>query len=158
GHVRFGAKVLISPGSHILDCCPVTIGTRTMIGANATIMSGGHSVFPSNRWPESTSLLDPTADGAPIYIGSDCWFGANVTVLQGVRIGDGCTIGAGSVVVKDIPDRCVAVGNPCRVIKRLDDIPAESMEEYIERFKNGDNGGKMKWAHDGQGGTKWLRE
>ncbi|EIW72617.1 hypothetical protein TREMEDRAFT_55980 [Tremella mesenterica DSM 1558] len=90
-------KVLISPGSHILDCCPITIGTRTMIGANATIISGGHTILPSNRWPESGNLLDPTAD--------DCWLGANVTVLQGVRIGDGCTIGAGSVVVKDIPDR-----------------------------------------------------
>ena len=52
-------------------------------------------------------------------IGNDCWFGANVVVCSGVTIGDGCVIGAGSVVVKDIPAHTFAGGNPCRVIREL---------------------------------------
>ncbi len=54
-------------------------------------------------------------------IGGNCWIGGNVTILPGVTIGEGSTIGAGSVVVKDIPSYCVAVGNPCVGIKRLED-------------------------------------
>lgn len=54
-----------------------------------------------------------------IHIGDDCWFGGSVIVLPGVKIGNGCTIGAGSVVTKDIPDRSIAVGNPARVIKTI---------------------------------------
>ena len=55
----------------------------------------------------------------PVRIGNDCWFGANVVVCSGVTIGDGCVIGAGSVVVKDIPAHTFAGGNPCRVIREL---------------------------------------
>ena len=55
----------------------------------------------------------------PIKVGNNVWIGGNVVVLSGVTIGDNCTIGAGSVVVKDIPANTVAVGNPCRVIKEL---------------------------------------
>lgn len=54
-------------------------------------------------------------------IGRNCWIGGNVTILPGVTIGEGSTIGAGSVVVKDIPSHSIAVGNPCVVIKELED-------------------------------------
>ena len=57
--------------------------------------------------------------GSPITIGEDCWLGGGVTVCPGVTIGDRCIIGAGSVVVKDIPSDSIAVGNPCRVIRRI---------------------------------------
>ena len=56
----------------------------------------------------------------PVKIGANCWLGAGVIVLPGVEIGEGCTIGAGSVVTRDIPPRCVAAGNPCKILKRLD--------------------------------------
>ncbi len=59
-------------------------------------------------------------------IGNDCWFGANVVVCPGVTVGDGCVIGAGSVVVKDIPPLSFAAGNPCRVIREITD--ADSMK------------------------------
>ena len=57
---------------------------------------------------------------APITVGSDVWFGGNVTVLPGVTIGDGAVIGAGSVVTRDIPPGVVAAGNPCRVLRPVD--------------------------------------
>ncbi len=55
----------------------------------------------------------------PIKVGNNVWIGGNVCVLGGVTIGNNVVIGAGSVVVKDIPDNCIAVGNPCRVIKEI---------------------------------------
>lgn len=57
----------------------------------------------------------------PISVGNNVWIGGNVTVLPGVTIGNNVTIGAGSVVTRDIPDNTLAVGNPCRVIKFIDE-------------------------------------
>lgn len=57
----------------------------------------------------------------PISVGNNVWIGGNVTVLMGVTIGNNVTIGAGSVVTRDIPDNTLAVGNPCRVIKSIDE-------------------------------------
>lgn len=57
----------------------------------------------------------------PISVGNNVWIGGNVTVLPGVTIGNNVTIGAGSVVTRDIPDNTLAVGNPCRVIKSIDE-------------------------------------
>ena len=57
----------------------------------------------------------------PIKIGNNVWIGGNVIVLPGVNIGDNVVIGAGSVVTKDIPANCVAVGNPCRVIRKINE-------------------------------------
>lgn len=61
----------------------------------------------------------------PVHIGSNCWFGASVTVCPGVTIGDNCVIGAGSVVTRDIPADSFAAGVPCRVIRRITE--ADSM-------------------------------
>ncbi len=55
----------------------------------------------------------------PITVGNNVWFGASVTVLPGVHIGNNAVIGAGSVVNRDIPDGVVAVGNPCRVLRKI---------------------------------------
>jgi maltose O-acetyltransferase len=55
----------------------------------------------------------------PVTIGDDCWIGGNTVICPGVTIGDGCTIGAGSVVTKEIPPHSLAVGNPARVIRKL---------------------------------------
>ena len=57
----------------------------------------------------------------PIIIGNGCWLGGGVIVLPGVTIGDGCVIGGGSVVTKDIPPNSLAVGNPCRVIRKINE-------------------------------------
>jgi acetyltransferase-like isoleucine patch superfamily enzyme len=57
----------------------------------------------------------------PICIGNNVWIGANVTILAGVTIGDGAVIGAGSVVNKDIPSNVIAVGNPCKVLRKIEE-------------------------------------
>lgn len=96
----------------ILDVCKVSIGDHVFIGPHVMISTATHPVDPVER--RSTEY------GAPITIGNDCWIGGNVSILAGVIIGDNCTIGAGSVVNKDIPSNSVAVGNPCRVVKTLE--------------------------------------
>lgn len=89
----------------VLDCGLVTIGDHVEIGPNVNIITGEHfteiNARRANRGKEFTR---------EVVIGSDCWIGANVTMLAGVTIGEGCTIGAGSVVKRDIPPFSIAVG------------------------------------------------
>lgn len=96
----------------ILDEAKVTMGDNVFIGPNVGIYTACHPIDPVERnkgteWSE------------PVTIGDNCWIGGGVTILPGVTIGKNVTIGAGSVVSRDIPDDCVAVGNPCRVIRNI---------------------------------------
>ena len=96
-----------------------------LYGAKVTF---GDNVFigPSCGFHTATHPLDVERRNAglewayPITVGNNVWFGANVTVLPGVTIGDNCVIGAGSVVTHDIPANVVAFGNPCRVQRSLE--------------------------------------
>jgi acetyltransferase-like isoleucine patch superfamily enzyme len=97
-------------------------------GTVCTATSSETSTQPSgratvNRVSSFTELSSNGISGPewakPIHIGDDCWLGGSVIVLPGVKIGNACTIGAGAVVTKDIPDRSIAVGNPARVIKTI---------------------------------------
>ena len=96
----------------ILDVSKVVIGKNVFIGPNVGIYAAGHPIDAKMR---ATGL----EFGKPVHIGNDVWIGGNVVILPGVCIGDNVVIGAGSVVVKDIPSNCVAVGNPCKVVKEL---------------------------------------
>lgn len=100
------------------------IGDRVQIGTGVGIFTAGHdtSVLSRQKWVEF---------GHPIFIEDDCWIGGNTVILPGVRIGKGSTIGASSVVTKDIPPYSVAVGSPCRVIKTI-----QSVEEEMADPKN----------------------
>lgn len=97
-----------------LDTCLITIGDRTLIGPNCAFYAATHPLDPFLR----NGVNGPEL-GAPITVGSDCWFGGNVVVCPGVTIGRGVTIGAGSVVTKDVPDFVVIAGNPARIIKKI---------------------------------------
>ena len=105
----------------ILDVCPVKIGDNVMLGTNVSLLTPVHPL----RWQERNPKILPDGEifqleaAKPITIGNNCWLASNVTVIGGVTIGEGCVIGAGSVVTKDIPANSFAAGNPCRVIKAI---------------------------------------
>jgi len=96
----------------ILDGAKVTFGDNVFIAPNCGFYTAGHPLDINQR-------NQGLEYAKPIKVGNNVWFGANVIVLPGVTIGDNCTIGAGSVVVKDIPANSLAVGNPCKVIRKL---------------------------------------
>lgn len=98
----------------ILDEAKVTFGDNVFIAPNCGFYTAGHPVDPVER----NKGLEYAK---PITVGDNVWFGAHVCVLPGVTIGDNCVIGAGSVVTKNIPSDSVAVGNPCRVIRKITD-------------------------------------
>ena len=98
----------------VLDQCPIRIGDNVFFGPRVSLYSAGHPIDAEIR---STGL----EFGNPITIGSDVWVGGDTVILGGVTIGSNVVIGAGSVVTKDIPPDCVAVGNPCRVLRKITD-------------------------------------
>ncbi len=111
-NIRVGNRFFANFGLTILDEAPVTIGDDVFLGPNVSLYTACHSTDPVERNTRREWAL-------PITIGSNVWIGGSVTILPGVTIGDNVTIGAGSVVTRDIPANTVAVGNPARVIKRL---------------------------------------
>lgn len=131
-HTHIGKRFFGNFNLTVQDDGEVTIGDDCNFGPNVTIVTPVHPMLPRER----RALMAP--DGTPrhvcyarpVHIGNDCWLGANVVVCPGVTIGDGCVIGAGSVVVKDIPANSFAAGNPCRVIRTLSE--KDSMENKPE--------------------------
>lgn len=113
GHgLKIGDNVFVNYNATFLDGGIITIGSRTKIGPNCQLMTPNHPIDYMER-------RKPIERCSPINIGEDCWLGDGVIVCPGVNIGDRCVIGAGSVVVKDIPADSLAVGNPCKVIRKL---------------------------------------
>lgn len=123
-HMAYGTNVHI--GNHfyanfnlvIVDDIDVYIGEHVMIAPNVTITPTGHPVDPEIRKPGTQFSI-------PVRIGNDVWIGSNVVILPGVNIGDNSVIGAGSVVTHDIPENVVAVGNPCRVLRKINERDKE---------------------------------
>ena len=111
-NITIGDDVYINFGCVILDCGQVTIGDNTQIGPNVGLFSGNHTIDAAER---AAGGLTPK----PITIGKRVWLCGNVSVVPGVAIGDDTVIGAGSVVVNDIPSGVVAAGNPCRVLRKI---------------------------------------
>ena len=111
GHpIRLGKGVFINAGATMLDSGGIAIGDRTKIGPDCKLLTPQHPLDYQER-------RKPVERGLRIEIGEDCWLGGNVTVCPGVKIGSRCIIGAGSVVVRDLPDDVMAAGNPA-VVKR----------------------------------------
>ena len=96
----------------ILDGAKVEFGDNVFIGPNCGFYTAGH--------PIEIDLRNKGLEYAkPIKVGNNVWFGGNVVVLPGVTIGNNVTIGAGSVVTKDIPDNSIAYGNPCKKVRDI---------------------------------------
>jgi maltose O-acetyltransferase len=111
-NIDVGDDVYMNVGCIVLDCAPVRIGARVLIGSGVQLVTAAHPIDASQR----RSGLE---FARPVVVAEDAWIGAGVIVCPGVSIGARSVIGAGSVVVRDIPADVVAVGNPCRVLRSL---------------------------------------
>lgn len=125
---HFGRNCYANFNFTVLDCCPVTIGDDVFFGPNCSLLTPMHALLSEERNARTKpdgSLYD-LEYAKPIVIGNNCWLAGGVTVCGGVTIGDGCVIGAGSVVTRNIPAGHLAVGNPCRIIRKI--TPADSVK------------------------------
>ena len=111
-NIEIGENFYANVNCVVLDEAKVKFGDNVFVAPNCGFYTAGHPIDAAER----NKGLEYAR---PITVGDNVWIGAGVTVLPGVTIGDNCVIGAGSVVVKDIPANCIAVGNPCKVIKTI---------------------------------------
>lgn len=123
-HMAYGKNVHIGNYFYanfnlvIVDDIDVYIGEHVMIAPNVTITPTGHPVDPELRKPGTQFSI-------PVRIGNNVWIGSNAVILPGVTIGNNSVIGAGSVVTHDIPENVIAVGNPCRVLREINERDKE---------------------------------
>lgn len=117
-YTHFGNNVYANFNLTLVDDTDIFVGDNVMFGPNVIIATAGHPVDPPLR--EKVAQFN-----IPVRIGKNVWIGAGAIVLPGVTIGDHSVIGAGSVVTKDIPPNVVAVGNPFRVLREINDRDKE---------------------------------
>ena len=109
-NIHLGKEIFINSGCKFQAQGGIYIGDKSLIGHNTVIATINHEIDPENR----RDLIPKRVD-----IGKNVWIGSGSIILPGVTIGENSIIGAGSVVNKDIPENSIAVGNPCKVIKKL---------------------------------------
>ena len=107
-----GGNTFINHNAYLMDGAPIKIGSWCFIGPNCCIYTGTHPLIAEERNLGLERAL-------PVTVGDNVWIGADVTILPGVSIGNNSVIGAKSLVTKDVPDNVLALGNPCRVLRRI---------------------------------------
>jgi maltose O-acetyltransferase len=112
-NIELGERVFFNFNCIVLDVCPVRIGSFTLFGPSVQILTPMHPMNAAQRRREEF--------GKPVTIGEDVWVGGGAIILPGVTIGSRSVIGAGSIVTRDVPDDVFAAGNPCRVIREIQD-------------------------------------
>lgn len=122
-NIFLGSDVVIGMNCTFVDDRPIRVGNKVLIASDVQICTASHPVSPAERLPDdwqrkSAAFFRTWAK--PVVIHDGVWIGAKAVILPSVTIGENAVIGAGSVVNRDIPASCVAVGNPCRVIRRLE--------------------------------------
>ena len=110
-NIKLGRNVYMNFNCCLLDVCLITIGDNCFFAPNVQIYTASHPLNAMDR--------RKIEFGKPVTIGDDVWIGGGSIICPGVTIGSRTVIGAGSIVTKSIPDDCLAVGNPCRVIRSL---------------------------------------
>lgn len=113
-NIEIGENFYSNHNLVILDAAKVTFGDNVFIAPNCGFYTAGHPVNVKER-------NEGLEYARPITIGNNVWIGGNVAVLPGVSIGDNSVIGAGSVVNKNIPANVIAAGNPCKVVKNIEE-------------------------------------
>ncbi len=124
-HCYFGKNVYANFNLTLVDDTHIYVGDYTMFGPNVTVATAGHPILSELR--EKGYQYN-----ASVRIGKNCWLGAGAIILPGITIGDNVVIGAGSVVTKDLPSNVVAVGNPCKVLREVND---KDKEYYFKNKK-----------------------
>lgn len=117
-HVHFGKNIYANFNLTVVDDTHVYVGDYTMFGPNVVIATAGHPILPELR-------EEGYQYNAAIHIGKNCWIGAGVIIVPGIRIGNNVVIGAGSIITKDIPSNVIAVGNPCKVLREVNEHDKE---------------------------------
>ena len=117
-HVHFGKSVYANFNLTLVDDTHIYVGDYTMFGPNVVIATAGHPILPELR-------KKGYQYNAPVHIGQNCWIGAGVIIVPGVTIGDNVVVGAGSIVTKDLPSNVIAVGNPCHVLREVNEHDKE---------------------------------
>ncbi len=113
-HVHFGRNVYCNFNLTMVDDTHIYVGDYTMFGPNVTVATAGHPILPELR--EKIYQYN-----APVHIGRNCWIGAGALIMPGITIGDNTVVGARSVVTRDLPSNVIAVGNPCKVLRQINE-------------------------------------
>jgi acetyltransferase-like isoleucine patch superfamily enzyme len=125
GHIEIGNQCLLCPGVRIDSASEVVIKDNSMVAAGAYITDADwHDIYDRTR---------PVGKTQPVFIGENVWIGDGATICKGVTIGNNSVVGASSVVAQDIPENCIAVGNPAKIVRQLD--PAQAMITRAELFE-----------------------
>lgn len=129
GDQCFSSRIIFKGNFYASDFCHISathyieIGDNVLLGSKVYITDNGHGIYSgdaTHSLPTEQPIMRCLDSDKEVVIGDNVWIGDNVTVLPNVHIGKGCVIGANSVVTKDIPDNCIAVGIPAKVIKKFD--------------------------------------
>lgn len=118
-NISIGENTFINVNCMFIDNNTITIGKNCLIAPYVQIYTATHPLIASERISKTESEGKYITQAKPVTIGDQVWIGGNSVILPGVNIGHNVTIGAGSVVNKDIPDNVLAVGNPCKVLRSL---------------------------------------
>ena len=118
--LKLGDNIQINDFVHICAIDSVEIGDNCLFASHIYISDNSHGVYCGGKTDSSPELSPAHREyiTAPVKIGKNCWLGEGVIVMPGVSIGDGCVIGAHSIVNKDIPAASIAVGSPAKVVKK----------------------------------------
>ena len=124
-NIEIGENFYANYNCTILDCAKVTIGKNVLFAPNVSLYTAGHPIHYELRKQEYEYAF-------PISIGDNVWVGGNTVINPGISIGNNSVIGSGSVITKDLPANVVAAGNPCKVLREIDD---EDIIYYFRRLK-----------------------
>ena len=131
-HISVGENFYANYDCIMVDVCEIIIGDNVLLAPRVGLYTAGHPIDAAVR-------NEGLEFGKPVIIGDNVWIGGNAVINPGVTIGSGVVIGSGSVVTKDIPDHVVAVGNPCRVLRKINEEAKiyweKEREKYYQRIR-----------------------
>ena len=126
-HISVGENFYANYDCIMVDVCEIIIGDNVLLAPRVGLYTAGHPIDAAVR-------NEGLEFGKPVIIGDNVWIGGNAVINPGVTIGSGVVIGSGSVVTKDIPDHVVAVGNPCRVLRKINEEDKIYWEKEREKY------------------------